>query len=214
MTKKLFFTAVTSAMLLASCGAPTAKEETSIKQPEKTSEVCTYSYNHSMSTLKWTAFKTTEKIGVSGTFKSIEVGTTNASENAIDVLQNAEFRIPIKSVDTKNEDRDGKIAKHFFGIMTETSEITGSLKELTADGTCILMIKMNNVDHEVQGTYTLNDQNLSLQATIDLANWEGQEAIASLNGVCNDLHKGADGISKLWPEVKLEISTTFDKNCK
>lgn len=215
MKKNLFFAAFASAVLLSSCGGTsTPKEDNKIKQPEKTSEVCSYMYDHSKSTLKWTAYKTTEKIGVSGTFDNINIANTTTSENALDVLQNAEFKIPIESVNTSNEDRDGKIAKYFFGTMMETENISGKLKALNADGNCVLSIRMNGVEKDVEGTYSLEGQAFSMSAVLDLANWNGDNAVKALNEVCNDLHKGADGVSKLWPEVKIEVNTTLNKECK
>jgi len=43
--------------------------------------------------------------------------------------------------------------------------------------------------------------------------WSGGDAIAALNSVCEDLHKGADGESKLWSVVELNIEASLDKNC-
>lgn len=44
---------------------------------------------------------------------------------------------------------------------------------------------------------------------MDLKNWKAQAAINTLNVVCFDLHKGEDGISKTWSEVKIEISAVL-----
>ena len=38
---------------------------------------------------------------------------------------------------------------------------------------------------------------------MDLETWQSQTAIASLNVVCNDKHKGPDGVSKTWSEVAI-----------
>ncbi len=45
------------------------------------------------------------------------------------------------------------------------------------------------------------------------ANWNGDDAIASLNKVCEYLHKGEDGVSKLWSVVELNIEAILNKNC-
>ena len=44
---------------------------------------------------------------------------------------------------------------------------------------------------------------------MDLENWKAQAALDALNVVCFDLHKGVDGISKTWSEVKIEISAVL-----
>lgn len=215
MKKNLILAAFASSLLLVSCGEgnQAAKEEKKVSQPEKTSVTCNYSYNHETSKLKWTAYKTTDKIGVSGTFNNIEVSGTTTSETPVDVLKNLTFNIPIASVNTSNEDRDGKIAKHFFGTMTGTENISGMVTSMEADGKCTIGIKMNDTEKEVAATYTIEGQAVTVNAVIDLNDWNGADAVKALNEVCNDLHKGADGVSKLWPEVKLEITTTLNKDC-
>lgn len=37
--------------------------------------------------------------------------------------------------------------------------------------------------------------------------WNALEALAALNKVCFELHKGPDGVSKTWEEVAIEVST-------
>jgi len=54
---------------------------------------------------------------------------------------------------------------------------------------------------------------LSLSGTIDLNSWNAQSSVDSLNVICHDLHIGADGVSKLWSEVDLEIATILSKDC-
>jgi len=44
---------------------------------------------------------------------------------------------------------------------------------------------------------------------MNLDTWNGQTAVASLNEACKDLHKGADGVSKTWNEVAIEVTSSF-----
>ena len=44
---------------------------------------------------------------------------------------------------------------------------------------------------------------------MDVNNWNAGKALASLNEVCKLLHTGADGISKTWSEVTLDITSSF-----
>ena len=48
---------------------------------------------------------------------------------------------------------------------------------------------------------------VTIEAVMDLDNWQAQLAIEALNIVCKDLHSGDDGISKTWSEVKIEVAT-------
>ena len=49
----------------------------------------------------------------------------------------------------------------------------------------------------------------TLEGKIELGLFNGQTAIDSLNYVCKDVHKGADGITKLWPDVAIKVSTVM-----
>jgi len=47
-----------------------------------------------------------------------------------------------------------------------------------------------------------------------MADFEGLDAIASLNEACSALHTSEDGESKLWPDVDIVVSTVLKKECK
>ncbi len=70
---------------------------------------------------------------------------------------------------------------------------------------------MNNITNEIPFSYTLKTDTIFIDATINLTDWKGDEAINALNKVCYDLHKGADGISKLWPDVSVNIKLPVNK---
>ena len=61
--------------------------------------------------------------------------------------------------------------------------------------------------------YTVNDATIKLTGEIDLVDFKAEEAVASLNKICEALHTGADGISKTWSTVELAIETTLKKEC-
>lgn len=159
-------------------------------------------------TLNWVAYKTTDKIPVKGQFTSFSILNPKKGITVIDALNGLEFSIPINSLHTNDTIRDGKLKKFFFGNMLNTSEIKGILHmEKEASGNA--EITMNGISQKFPFTYIINNQKVTIEATIDLNNWKAQSAIEALNLACNDLHKGADGVSKTWSEVKLEIVTTL-----
>ncbi|MEN9998516.1 MAG: hypothetical protein RI922_1506 [Bacteroidota bacterium] len=195
---------------LGSCSSDPKTEET---KAEETKTNCMYSYDSSNSSLVWTAFKFTEKKGVEGTFNVISVESEGAQMDAKKLLESISFNIETSSVETQNEERNGKIAKLFFGtIGTET--IKGNIKSLSDNGKATIEIEMNNIKKDVVGEYTLEDANFSFTATIDVLDWKAGSAISALNTACKDLHTGADGKSKLWSEVDLSFTTNLKKECK
>ncbi len=189
----------------------TANEEAEAGN-ELTQENCVYTYTEGSLNVKWTAFKTTEKVGVSGSFDTISVNGIQTSNSANEMFANVDFSIPVSSINSSNPDRDKKILEHFFGTMVETSTLNGKVLGMT-DSDCSVLINMNGVADTCVFNLSKNDTAVSLVGVIELANWNALQSANALNTVCFDLHKGADGVSKLWPDVKLEITAGITKKC-
>lgn len=214
MKKIIFPTVIITSLLLFSCDDKNNVKNT---QNENSEPICFYEYTKaSTAVVSWTAFKTTEKVGVGGTFNQVMVKAGEKSTKITDVLNGINFTIMTESTFTKNEDRDKKIIESFFGAMDATDLIIGQVKSAKGNnesGTCTFYLTLNNIEKEVTLDYKVNDNKVNLTGEIDLANWNGDAAIASLNKVCEDLHKGADGVSKLWSVIDLNIEATLSKNC-
>ena len=178
---------------------------TSCKQKEKAPEI-KYSFEPKSTTIKWTAYKTTEKLPVSGVFKTVNIKNKNISTTAKEVINGLEFSIPINSLDTKDKGRDALIINSFFGSMKDTQNLTGKIN-IDAKGEGTVSLKMNGITKNFPITYVISSQLAEIEATINLDNWQTKLAIEALNKVCNEKHKGLDGISKTWNEVKLNVVT-------
>ncbi len=206
------------AIAMISCGTEgETKKVKETKEVKLAEEVCTYSYDESGVTAAWTAYKFTEKAGVGGQFDSVVVNTVGAVDAPEKILGGLTFDIPIQSVNTKNPDRDMKIMEHFFGTLSNTDNIKGKVVGMKGDGssgTAMVDLTMNDSTYQQEVAYTIEGSKVNLSGTIDVGNWDGNSAIAALNKVCDDLHKGEDGISKLWPTVDINITAILAKECK
>ncbi len=207
-----------SSLALVACGSD---GETKQAEPEKkiefAQETCSYSYDANAVTAAWTAFKFTEKAGVGGQFDSVVVSTAGSVDTPEKILGGLSFEIPISSVNTKNPDRDKKIMESFFGTMANTGSITGSIVGMKGNGeagTAQVKLTMNDSTYQQELKYAIEGTKVSLTGTIDVVNWDGMSAIDALNKVCEELHKGEDGVSKLWPTVDINISAVLSKDCK
>lgn len=187
------------------------KGEAETKAEPKEKAGCFYSYNEGATTFEWTAFKTNDKLGVKGGFNEITV-ESEASDDPIAVLESITFSMKTSSVETNDESRNGKVAKFFFETI-KTPSITGKIKSIGKDGKATISVKMNGMDVDVKGDYTLNGGDFSFTSTIDVSSWNALGGITALNKECNDLHKGKDGISKLWSEVALSFTTSLSSDC-
>ncbi len=207
MKKYMLLSATLLSGLLFSCGG------NDTETTKSTSEKCSYSVVNENSTLEWTAFKFTERKGVTGTFREINIDGLESSEDPKTLIESLSFSIPTSTVETENTERNGKISKQFFGTIS-TENITGEVKSLGKNGKAVISIKMNGVSKDVTGDYTLNAGTFVFKAAIDVVDWNAGSGIAALNAICKDLHTGTDGVSKLWSEVDLSFTTVLKKECK
>jgi len=185
-----------------------ACKESKKEEIEKATEEKGYLVDVNNTSINWIAYKTTSKTPVKGTFTTFTIENPIKTTNAIEALNQLKFKIPISSLATNDTIRDGKLIKHFFGSMVNTNEITGIL-HLGNNNSGTAKITMNGITQQLQITYQINDNLVNIEAVMDLENWKAQAAIDALNVVCFDLHKGDDGISKTWSEVKIEISVAL-----
>ena len=187
-------------------GCKSEKKKTEKKEVKEVAKM--YSLFKATNNIQWTAYKTTEKKPVKGTFKTVNITKNGVGNSVKEAVNNAEFSIPVASIFSNNAARDSKLIKLFFGVMNQTELLSGTLK-LTDDTTGTATITMNGVTENLPFTYTINDKEFQLDATLDLKKWKAENAVASLNKACFELHKGADGVSKTWDDVTLHITSTF-----
>lgn len=161
-------------------------------------------------TVKWTGYKTTDKVAVKGQFKEINIKNIKSGLTATEALNGAEFSIPIGSLFTDEPVRDSKLKQLFFGVMDNTLSLSGTLN-LGNDGTGSIDLLMNGIQQEIPVTYIISGQLVELEGTMNLNDWNGQTALASISEACFDLHKGPDGVSKTWSEVAVSAVVYLKK---
>jgi len=212
LTKTLLIS-LFSASLFIACTSDNKSSETSSDETSTEIENCMYSYVADSTHFNWTAYKFNSRAGVGGTFNSIKVTNTPSSVNPLDVLKGAEFVINTASVNSGNEERDPKLVVYFFNVLINTENITGKINAIN-NGEAEVSITLNDKTVNVVGKVTVEGEKVSMEATIDMNDFEGLGAIASLNEVCSAKHTDEDGVSKLWPDVSIIVSTVLKKECK
>lgn len=208
--KKIIIPISLFVFFVASCGGGESTENTT---GEDTVQACTYSYDSSSTVISWTAFKLTEKVGVTGYFDQASVIAKENQTDMFAVLNGATFEIPVSSLNSQDPVRDGKLKNSFFGNMTETEYITGVVNSISANEASINM-NMNGHSKDVNGNVIVDGEKITVTATIDILDWDGQVPMDSLSLVCAEKHTGPDGINKLWSTVEVAVSTTLVKTCK
>lgn len=176
--------------LLALAASITACSSSSSSTEEEATEIATMEpdFDLAKTTLTWTAFKTPDKIGVSGTFDEIQ-------------LNDNSFTINAKSVNSGNIERDPKLRDIFFASMSD-SLITGSYGIPSANKIPVTL-KMNGVEKTFDFDYMDNDTATIVTGKIDmLADFSGNAAYEAIHKACYELHLG-----KTWTDVDLKVVT-------
>jgi polyisoprenoid-binding protein YceI len=181
-------------------------------------EQCKFDYDPAATKLTWKAFKFSARTGVEGSFDTFSVTEKIEGKTAVELAGKIKFKIDVNSVNTKNPERDVKIKSAFFGTMKNTKEITGSFRNIKLKGeigTADLVLKMNGVEKTNPVTFSLKEgKNIELKTTLDVFKWGAQNSIETLNKICSERHTDKDGVSKLWNDVEIIITSTFKSTCK
>lgn len=178
-------------------------DETNHSQKEQQDTPTTYSLA-GKPTLKWTAYKFTSRVGVSGTLDEIEYVTKRSSGSLSDLLKGASFTINPASVNSNLKLRDDRIWTSLFQKMA-VDEVSGQFIDLN-DKDGMLELTIGSTTREIPYVIQSDVNTISIETEIDLLDWQGKPGLDALNSVCEDLHRGPDGISKLWPDVSIKVS--------
>jgi hypothetical protein len=154
----------------------------------------------------WTAFKTTDKIPVTGIFKEVIIENEKSGSTISEMLNGIKFSLPINSIFSQSNLRDGKIKKFFFGNMINTSKISGEIK-LIDNTNGLVTIIMNGMSEELPINFKISDNSIIIDAEMDLNNWKAQMALSALSDACEDLHTGPDGETVTWSDVKINVTS-------
>ncbi len=196
-----------SSLLAVSCKNETKKTETTPNVVETSQE--TYQVSAKGSEVSWTGYKFTEKKGVKGKFKTINVTKAPKAKTQIEAFNGVEFNIPVSSVFSNNAIRDGKLKELFFGMMDDTEFLSGSFT--TSGEEIILNLKMNGTTKEIPLTYKISDRHIKLNGKLNMLDFGAVKAYESIHKACELLHTGADGVSKTWEEVGIEAIVFLSK---
>lgn len=182
----------------------TKKEKDQTNQFDRTGKM--YEMIPETTSVFWTGYKTTDKIAVKGQFMKLEIENIKAAPTAREALNGIQFSIPVSSLFSNEESRDTKLKENFFAVMDHTDFISGSIS-VENDSVASANIKMNGIEKAIPLSYFIDGQMLSMQGSFILDDFNALAALASLHEVCKDKHAGADGVSKTWNEVGINVES-------
>ena len=192
-----------TALIIFSC-AKEKKVESTENNGEK------FHINAANSSVEWTAYKTTDKLPVKGTFTEINILKSSDGNSPTEALEGVEFEIPVSSIFTKDTLRDGKLNKFFFEVMKNTMSLKGTFS-VTDKTNGNLALTMNGLTEDLPFSYEMRKDTIVIDATMDLNIWQAKNAVESLHEACLALHTGPDGVSKTWEEVAISAKILTEK---
>ena len=179
-------------------------------------EKCTYTLSEAKP--GWTAFKTTEKVGVSGSFKDFTLSPSSPGSTLSKTLEGVTMSIVPSSVDSGVEIRNQTIATKYFAAFAPDTPFAVTVESVSGDdkaGTASLKVDINGTQKTLAFPYTVNDAGeLSAKATMEMMDFGLNAAFDAIHLACEALHKGADGISKTWTDVDLSVTAKITKTCE
>ncbi len=182
---------------------------------------CSFELDTSSIQINWTAFKTTQKVPVQGSFTEVTLmGETKVKGTLSDFLQQIEAEIPLKaktSIRTGNPARDETLFVHFFKRLKNYQKIHGSIAQFQGndnEGTFNLNLKMNGRELGVPMRFTREKSgHFEAKGGIDILDFNGKGPLEALHHSCEALHTGPDGISKTWPIVEIKLIANIKQSC-
>lgn len=173
-----------------------------------------FSYSKEELKFMWTAYKYTVKAPVTGTFNEVYIDGYQKAGSIMGLFEDCSIKIPVATINSKNEERDPKLVHSFFGNLIETDTIYAKAIEVKGNnenGTIVFSLALNGKENNVGFRYYNEGAQLKLNGSIDILNWDGQAALDGLNQVCGELHTGKDGVTKFWPFFDIDIKVPITK---
>ena len=181
-------------------------------------ENCSWQFDPAQVVVGFTAYKTSEKAAVHGRFLQVGVKGKAKGKGIVDLLSGLSATVNVASLETDNPARNATLQEGFFKHLAQGMKIEGRVdkaKGTDSKGEFVLKLRMNAVEKPVKMSYTASEAaGFEASGTIDvLADFHARESFDGLHALCNELHKGKDGVSKTWPDVKISLKAPVAKVC-
>ena len=165
----------------------------------------------------WTAYKTTSKAAVSGSFTEYTTTPGESSKSIADAIQGTKMTIVPSSVDSGLELRNQTIATKYFAAFAPDTPFEVRVESVEGDnqsGTANLVVDINGKPKTLAFPYSVAESGeLTAKSTMEMMDFGLKAAFDSIHKACEALHMGADGISKTWTDVELSITAKIKKTC-
>ena len=208
----LLYFSLISILLFSSCNNFNNKKLEDNLSKKKTA----YKLDIEKTEIIWNAYKTNDKIKVGGYFKDVSIDREDQISNSFyDLIDGLKFSINSLSSSSGDSMRDLTLNDYFFSYLSQDFRINGALGRPINDSIDVFfdifgqekVIRLAFVNYTIPPYF---DQVIELKGTIHLEKqFNAIKAYNSLHEKCINLHRGADGVSKTWKEVVVNVRTVI-----
>ena len=152
--------------------------------------------------VKFTAYKTPLKLGVSGKFTKKSLLKKAKGSTWLEATLNNTLTMDASEIDTGDKARDKKISKFFFENKTlkaTISRVSEKKKQLTMN-----VLMNGKLVKKVLMTYSFKNNKLSAAGYVDALDFGMNKQLSALNKACLAKHEG-----KTWSDVKIDLVADF-----
>ncbi len=173
-----------------------------------------YFNNKGKPLVTWTFYKTTAKKPLVFRFDKTSITETKSANDPLAVYPNA-----IVTLDTKRILEDDKpntiISEYLFGKMMASNTVSIQITRFdVATQEVFVKVNMNNTSKTLKAHFDKKEKQLIITGVFDLKkDFNAGEALYFYHTAEFDNHKGADGKSKTWSEVRFQIKLQLDMKC-
>lgn len=156
--------------------------------------------------IKFTAYKTQLKLGVSGKFTNKTLAKEAKGSTWQEATLNNMLTIDASQIDSGDKSRDKKISKFFF----ENKKLSATITHISEKKNQLTMtVVMNGKSKKkIKMNYKYIENTLEAVGYVDAFDFSMNKQLKALNKACFAKHEG-----KTWSDVKIEFSTRFGR-CK
>jgi len=157
------------------------------------------------SILKFTGYKFTEKVGVSGVFESIEWKIPKNFKITEEMLKKISLKIDTWSIDAGNSARNTNIVNSLFKNWGDRYINAHAVKVDIDKKILVMNMTVGEKTNEISFAYNEEKEKVIFKGEIDLLKLGFKNAFSVLSETCKILHTGEDKVSKTWSTVDIEV---------
>jgi len=155
--------------------------------------------------VKWTSYKTLEKIGVSGNFNDVQYSNKKNASNIKSLLVNTKVILSLDNLDAGADVKNSAINKFFVNNLSSKT-ITANIISLSND-TLAVNIMLNDIEKVIPMRYKIANGKVQATGVIDALDFGLGSALKVLNtSVAGHLNKG-------WYDIPISFDLTYNTKC-